>query len=229
MYAEPSLGNKGSSVTPMVSTAATACALHRALGRSAIAVGLALTSSTSASQGVVTLYGGAREGGAFIDDNTGMVIELDSGAAVSLSLDWPLSDGRQAQIFYSFQRSALPGSELNQTGDVPVSINYLHAGGRAFFHGTHATSAGYVVGGLGITYFSPSLGGLSSEVRPSANLGLGYQWMLSKQVSLRTELRGYLTLINSNGGFLCSGGCTVSIRGDTMTVVESLVGLSFRF
>ena len=216
-------------MTHRVYTAAIARAVHRSRGRSAIAVALAIAASTSAAQGVVTLYGGVRGGGDFIDDNTGMVVELDSGAAVSLSLDWPLSDGRQGQIFYSFQRSALPGSVLNQAGDVSVNINYLHAGGRVFFHGTHATSAGYVVGGLGITYFSPSLGGLSSEVRPSANLGIGYQWMLSKQVSLRTELRGYLTLVNSNGGFLCSGGCVVSIRGDTMTEVEGLLGLSFTF
>jgi len=216
-------------VTHGVSTAATACAFHRALGRSAIAAGLVLASSAPAAQGVATLYGGARGGGDFINDNTGTVIRLDSGASVSLSLDWPLSDGRQAQVFYSFQRSALPGSVLNQTGDVPVNINYLHGGGRVFFHGTQDTSAGYVVGGLGITYLSPSLGGLSSEVRPSANLGLGYQWMLSKQVALRTELRGYLTLVNSKGGFFCSGGCVVSIRGDTMTQVEGLLGLSLSF
>ncbi len=211
------------------STAASACAFHRALGRFAIAVGLVLASSTLAAQGVVTLYGGARGGGDFVDDRTGTVIELDSGAAVSLSLEWPLSDGRQAQIFYSFQRSALPGSVLNQTDDVAVNISYLHGGGRVFFHGTHATSAGYVVGGLGITNLSPRLGGLSSEVRPSMNLGVGYQWMLSQQVALRTELRGYLTLVNSNGGFFCSGGCAVSIRGDTMTQVEGLLGLSFGF
>ena len=216
-------------MTHGVSTAATACAFHRALGRSAIAAGLVLASSAPAAQGVATLYGGARGGGDFINDNTGTVIRLDSGASVSLSLDWPLSDGRQAQVFYSFQRSALPGSVLNQPGDLVVHINYLHGGGRVFFHGTQATSAGYVVGGLGITYFSPSPAGLSSEVRPSANLGVGYQWMLSKQVSLRTELRGYLTLVNSKGGFFCSGGCVVSIRGDTMTQVEGLLGLSFAF
>jgi len=200
-----------------------------ALGRSALAAGLVLASATSAAQGVVTLYGGARDGGDFIDDNTGTTVKLDSGAAVSLSLDWPLSDGRQAQVFYSFQRSALPGAVLNQTGDLPVNINYLHGGGRVFFHGTQYTSAGYVVGGLGITYFSPGPGGLSSELRPSANLGIGYQWMLSKQVALRTELRGFLTLVNSKGGFFCSGGCVVSIRGDTMTQVEGLLGLSFSF
>ena len=58
-----------------------------------------------------------------------------------MSVDWPLSDGRQAQVFYSFQRSALPGSVANQSGDISVNINYLHFGGRVFFHGTEATSS----------------------------------------------------------------------------------------
>ena len=34
------------------------------------------------------------------------------------------------------------------------------------------------------------------------NIGLGYQWMLSKQVALRTEVRGYWTLIHSSGRVL---------------------------
>jgi hypothetical protein len=210
----------------------SACArtVPRALLGSAIAAALALASSSSAAQGALTLYGGARGGGEFTDQNAGdAAIKLHSGATASLSFDWLLSDGRQAQIFYSFQRSALPGSVLKQTGDIAVNISYLHAGGRVFFDGTDSTSGSYLVGGLGITHFAPNLAGLSSEVRPSMNVGLGYQWILSRQLAVRTELRGYLTLINSNGGFLCSGGCVVSIRGDTVLQVEGLVGLSFAF
>ena len=119
---------------------------------------------------------------------------------------------------------------LNRTEDVRVSISYLHVGGRVFFEGSHLASGSYLVGGLGITHLAPSLHGLSSEVRPSMNLGLGYQWMLSKKVALRTEVRGYVTLIHSSGGFFCSGGgCVVSIRGDTMLQVEGLLGLSYGF
>ncbi len=133
------------------------------------------------------------------------MVKLDSGAAGSLSFDWLLADGRQAQVFYSYQRSALPGSVANGTGDIAINISYLHLGGRVFFEGTDIESGSYLVGGLGITHLAPSLHGLSSEVRPSMNLGLGYQWMLSKKVALRTEVRGYLTLIHSSGGFFCSG------------------------
>ena len=62
------------------------------------------------------------------------------------------------------------------------------------------------------------------------NLGFGDQWMLSKQVAPRTGLRGYLTPVNSSGGFFWAGGSVVYVRGgDTMTQVESILGCSFRF
>ena len=217
-------------MTHQVSVAATARALHRALVRSAVAAGLVLASSATAAQGVVTLYGGARGGGEFVDQNASdATVKLDSGATGSLSFDWLLADGRQAQLFYSFQRSALPGSVLNRTSDVALNISYLHIGGRVYFDGNYDESGSYLVGGLGITHLSPRLDGTSSEVRPSMNLGLGYQWMLSKQVALRTEVRGYWTFIHSSGGFFCSGGCVVAIRGDSMLQVEGMLGLSYGF
>jgi hypothetical protein len=148
---------------------------------------------------------------------------------VSASVDWQLDDGRVGQVFYSFQRSALPGTAFAQAADVAVNISYLHLGGLAFFDGDARNGGGYVVGGLGATFFSPGLGGLSDEIRPSANVGVGWQWPLARNVALRTELRGYLTLINSSGQFFCSGGCVVSIRGNTVLQAEAMVGMSIGF
>ena len=86
----------------------------RAVFRVVIAAGLVLASSAAAAEGAGTVYGGARAGGEFIDQNAGdETVKLDGGAAGSLSFEWLLADGRQAQLFYSFQRSALPGSVLN--------------------------------------------------------------------------------------------------------------------
>jgi hypothetical protein len=200
------------------------------LVRSTTAAALVLASSAALAQGAVTLYGGVRSGGDFTDQNANDAsVNRKSGAAAAFSYDWVLDDGRQAQVFYSFQRSALPGSVANQPGDIAVNVSYLHIGGRVFFDGTQSTSGSYLVGGLGITHFAPSLDGLSSEVRPSMNVGLGHQWLLARQLALRTELRGYLTLVNSSGGFFCSGGCVVKIRGDTLLQVEGLLGLSYAF
>jgi hypothetical protein len=198
--------------------------------RSGLVAGLAVSAAAAGAQTTMTLYGGARGGGEFEDaSGNGNTFRLGSGAAVSASVDWLLDDGRQGQVFYSFQRSALPGKAFGQPAEVAVKISYLHLGGRVFFEGDARQGGGYVVGGLGATWFSPGLGGLSDEVRPSANIGIGWQWTLARNVALRTELRGYLSLINASGEFFCSGGCVVSIRGRTLTQGEGLLGVSIGF
>jgi len=198
--------------------------------RSAVATTLALAALAAAAQSSGTLYGGVRGGGEFEDaqDST-RTLKLDSGATLSASLDWPLADGRQGQLFYSYQRSALPGSTFGQAEDVKLDISYLLLGGRTFFEGSAARGGGYVVGGLGATFFAPSGAGLADEIRPSLNLGVGYQWQVMPTVALRAELRSYVSLINSSGEFLCSGGCVVSIRGDAMVQVDAMLGLSVGF
>jgi hypothetical protein len=200
------------------------------LVRGALVAGLAVSAAAAGAQTTMTLYGGARGGGEFDDaSGNGNTFKLKSGAAVSASVDWQLDDGRQGQVFYSFQRSALPGRAFGQPAEVAVNISYLHLGGRVFFEGDARHGGGYVVGGLGATWFSPGLAGLSDEVRPSANVGIGWQWTLTPNVALRTELRGYLSLINASGEFFCSGGCVVSIRGRTLAQGEGLLGLSIGF
>lgn len=186
--------------------------------------------AASAQNSAVTFYGGARSGGTFYDEHNGSAsVKFANGAAFAMSYDWLMTDGRQGQVFYSFQHTSLPGSVLDRPEKLVVDVHYLHVGGRVFFDGGATTHGGYVVGGLGLTLFSPKGAGLTSELRPSANLGIGYQWMLSKELALRTELRGYLTLVNSSGDFFCSGGCVVAIRGDGVSQGEGLLGLSFNF
>jgi hypothetical protein len=202
---------------------------HRSWRAACAGLFLAAAVLPCAAQSAVTVYGGARGGGEFTDSDTDERYTLDSSAAWSASFDWPLADGRQGQVFYSFQRSALPGEAFAQTGDVDINIHYLHVGGRVFFDGSAATGGGYVVGGLGATFFSPGLSGTSDEVRPSINVGVGYQWQVAPNVALRTELRGYVTLVNSSGGFFCSGGCVVSIQGDALVQAEGMLGLSVGF
>lgn len=200
------------------------------LVRGGLVAGLAFSAATAGAQTALTLYGGARGGGEFEDaSGNGNTFKLDSGAALSASVDWLLDDGRVGQVFYSFQRSALPGKAFGRPADVAVNISYLHLGGRAFVDGDARQGGGYVVGGLGVTYFSPGGTGLTDELRASGNVGVGWQWMLASNVALRSEVRGYLTLINASGGFFCSGGCVVSIRGNTLVQAEAMLGLSVGF
>jgi hypothetical protein len=198
--------------------------------RGVLLAGLAISAAAAGAQTSLTLYGGARGGGEFEDaSGGGNKFKLGNGAAVSASVDWELDDGRVGQLFYSFQRTTLPGQAIGRPAEVGVKVSYLHLGGRAFFEGDSRQGGGYVVGGLGATFFVPGDSGFSDEVRPSANIGVGWQWMLARNVALRAELRGYLSLINSSGGFLCSGGCVVSIRGTTLVQGEGLLGVSIGF
>jgi hypothetical protein len=199
--------------------------------RAALAATALLAAAGAASaQTAFTLYGGARSGGGkFQDVATGSTYELDAGPVVGASVDWPLGDGRIGQVYLSHQRSGLSGRAFGEPTDVTVDVTHLHLGGRAFFEGDPKSGGGYVVGGIGASLLSPSAAGYSDELRASGNVGVGWQWALAPSVALRAELRGYLVLINASGGFFCSGGCVVSIRGETMTQVEGLVGLSFGF
>jgi hypothetical protein len=188
---------------------------------------LATLALPCAAQNALTLYGGYRGGGSFQQTTSPFdSISLQSSPSGSISLDFGLDAMRQVQVFASYQSTELEATPT--TPVVPMTVGYLHLGGTNYFEGAVGRGA-YVVGGLGVTRLAPGLSGLSAEYRPSMNLGLGYQWPITAALSLRTELRGYFTLVNSDSSLFCSGGCVVSIKGDGLTQVEGLLGLSLAF
>ena len=176
----------------------------------------------------LTLYGGYRGGGGFTDASSGRSLDLKGAGAFGASLDLPLDAKRQYQLFVSHQGTKLDDVAATSGEKFRMSVTYFHIGGTNFFDG-RVGSGPYVVGGIGATLFSPGLDGYSSEVRASMNIGFGYQWPLADRVSLRFEVRGYVTLIDSDSDLFCSGGCVVRIQGDTFTQGEALIGLSARF
>lgn len=195
---------------------------------------LALTTAGPAcAQKAITLYGGARAGSGFEQATTPSAdADLRSSGAVSLAFDWPYDASRQLQLLLSHQRTRLELAPTTSTPgaptELPLRVSYLHLGGINYFEG-QVGQGPYIAGGLGITQLSPRLQGTSSRTRASMNVGLGYHFPIGASLALRTELRGYVTLINSQGSFFCSGGCVVQIKGDTLTQVEAMVGLTLQF
>lgn len=188
---------------------------------------LSLAAATAAAQTSIAAYGGFRGGGSFEqDDGSSASLDLKSSASGALAFSFAVDAARQGQVLLSYQSTDIEASAT--TPKVPLTVTYLHFGGTNYFEGTIGRGP-YVAAGIGATWMSPSLSGLSSEVRPSLNLGLGYEWPISGALSLKAELRGYFTLVNSNSALFCSGGCVVAIKGDGLVQVEGLIGLSVAF
>lgn len=206
---------------------------RRLNSRCLLAAALTLLTAPAFGQATsLTTYAGYRSSGqglrreAPVDE----ALRLGAGGAGSVSVDWTIDAARQVQIFASHQRSELQSSSssVGTPQRIPIRLSLLHLGGTNFVDGQVGRGT-YVVGGLGVTQLTPSLAGYASELRLSMNLGLGYQWPLAPAIALRTELRGFATLINSSGSFLCSGGCTVSIKGESLTQAELMLGLTWGF
>ncbi|HEX6018643.1 MAG TPA: hypothetical protein VFZ28_11125, partial [Burkholderiaceae bacterium] len=159
-------------------------------------------------------------------------VGMGTSATGSVGIEWPLNDARPFQLLLSTQRTTLDlsgNSTPGSPGEMALQVSYLHFGGLNFFEGRYGGGGPYVAGGLGATFLDPKLQGGSSLVRPSINVGLGYQWPLGPTLALRTELRSYFTVINSSGSIFCTGGCVVQIQGDLLTQFEGMVGLTFAF
>jgi hypothetical protein len=185
-----------------------------------------------------TLYAGYRDGGRFEDVTTGskLPIEASGVGAASLDIGWDPKAGTQLQIYLSRQSSQVdarlatqplaPAAPLPEK--FPMSVTYLHVGGT-IFPSRKIGQGAYLVGGMGATLFEPDLQGLANEMRPSISLGIGYQLPLGERMALRFEARGYATLVNSSSALFCSGGCVLSIKGDTVTQGDVLLGLTFTY
>jgi hypothetical protein len=198
---------------------------HRWLA-AGLAAGLVLAAGPAAAQLSVTLFGGYGGTNGIDNATTSAGAEVDSAAVYGVAFGWPLDASRELELLYRQQSTTLaPGG-----GAAPfdLAVRHLHVGGSVFV-GASSTSGFYVVGGVGLTQFSPSTSGYGSEVKPSGNLGFGYRLALGERVALKAEARGYATLVNSSGGFLCSGGCVAVLKADTVTQYEATLGLSARF
>ena len=188
------------------------------------------TAAAQAARSAVTIYGGYRGGGSFTDTVSNASLGINDSAVGAISLDLPLDPSRQVQLYLSHQRTELDTSNATPATPtrLPLSVTYLHLGGSVYFDGPVGRGP-YVVGGLGLTVFDPGAANYAAEVRPSMNLGIGYEFPLGERAALRVEARAYATLVNSSGGFLCSGGCVVNVQGDLVSQDEVQVGLSVRF
>lgn len=187
---------------------------------------IAIVPAPADAQTAVTLHVGYAVSEGIENATVNQRARVDPGAAFGIAFDFGLDASRQVQVLYHQQSTTL--DPRGGTTPFDFDVRYLHLGGTYFFEGP-VGGGPYAVGGLGATFFSPSLNGLRSETRASLNAGFGYLWPIGSALAVRAELRAFVTLLNSSGGLFCSGGCVVTLSGDTFTQGLATVGLSARF
>ena len=192
--------------------------------------GLIATPASAWAENDFTLFGGWRASGTLHDNVAQRDVRLRDSSAASAALDFALDETRQLELFASQQSTSLLVTPIGSSSAfrLPVKVTYLHFGGTNYFDGPAGTGP-YVAGGLGFTRLTPGLDGLESATKASLSLALGYSLPLARYVALRVEGRGYWTLVNSSGNLFCAGGCTITIKGDTLQQLEMMAGISARF
>lgn len=182
------------------------------------------------SENAIVVFGGWRASGTLDDTVAQRRVRLNDTAAWSAAIDFGLDPNRQVELFASRQKTSLAVTPNGTTTTTrfPVSVTYVHIGGTNYFDGPVGVGP-FVAGGLGISRLTPALDGFASESRFSLSLALGYAIPLGRYAALRVEGRAYFTAVNSSGGLFCSGGCTISLKGDSLQQYEMLAGLSARF
>jgi Outer membrane protein beta-barrel domain len=187
---------------------------------------LLLVMPPAAAQIGASVFGGYSVSEGLDNQVTGERAHVSSAASFGVSFDYDLDAARELQLFYGQQSTTVDPGAGGPRFD--MDVRYLHLGGTYFFDGPIGRGP-YAVGGLGVTYLSPSLGGLSSETRASMNVGFGYLWPLSSTVGLRAEARAFITLLNSSSALFCSGGCVVLLSGDAFAQGQAMLGLTVKF
>ena len=190
------------------------------------ATGLLMAAAPAAAQVSASVYGAYLGSTGLENADTQTDADVKSSGAFMLVLGTDLDASRELQLQFAQQSTTLsPGGGAEP---FDLTIRYLHVGGTAFIDRPIGPGP-YAVGGIGATFFSPGASGYGSETKPSLNVGFGYYWPLAERVALRAEVRGFFTLVDSSGGFLCSGGCVAVIRGDLFTQYGAMVGVTGRF
>jgi hypothetical protein len=190
------------------------------------ATALLAAAAPAAAQVSASFYAGYIGSDGIDNETTGTEADVKSSASFMLVLGTDMDASRELQLQFSQQSTTLsPGGGADP---FDLTIRYLHVGGTAFIDQPIGRGP-YAVGGIGATYFSPDASGYGSDFKPSLNIGFGYYWPLNDRVALRAEARGFFTLVDSSGGFLCSGGCVAVLKSDLFTQYGMMLGLTARF
>lgn len=190
---------------------------------------LVLAATAPAQDSSMTVFGGYRFGSDFEESESPDGASLAEARSFGLLLSLPEGPRTDYEFFFHRQNTRLSSRGADGTSATfDLTVDYWQAGGRYFLEGSRVLP--FVSGSLGLTHFDPNLSGGNSETRFSLSLGGGVQIPLAQHWSLRFDLRGFLTAIDSGGSMFCAEGrCAVRVAGSGFWQADVGAGLSYHF
>lgn len=148
--------------------------------------------------------------------------------AQSLAVYWYHSPQKETELLFSNARQRLKTSSTTDR-TTNIYIDYLHFGGRVLFVNDTPFSGSIGIG-IGATFLMPEQNSYDNEIAFSGNISGGIRYELTKQWALRSDLRFYGTVLNSNNSLFCNNGeCLVKFSGELYLQTEITAGLEYKF
>lgn len=177
----------------------------------ALAAGVAgLPTAARAQRVEITPFGGYRVGGSVAEAGTGTVVDDDGGPSLGVVVNvvfGGLADGLKVEGVFSRERTDLEirTGFFDPPGSVPVEVDQILIGGIQDLDDGRIRP--FLSGLLGITrYAVPG----DTEVRFSIGVGAGVKFYATRNLGVRLDARGYMTVIDLSGSGVCGGvGCAI--------------------
>lgn len=170
----------------------------------------------------VSVFGGKAYSSDLVSNNEEK-ITLDSSNIVGFSYAWNNEPKGQGQIIVSRISHDFTSNNSTQSLDVI----HAHFNGVAHFKQHHYTTT--VSLGIGGSQFKVE--NAEDEVRPSITAAIGTRYQLSNELSLVTELRGYMTLVDRDSELFCvnNDNCLANFDDTFWNSAILTLGLAYEF
>jgi len=210
------------------------------LMRPAVATALLtlLPSAALAQRVELTPLAGYRFGGSLtlVDTVDGVdqyrELEVADHAAWGAQIAVRVSSDSEAEVLYARQDTRLQTSGLFTGQPVfGLALETWQFGGNYLFGEESQRVRPYLGVGLGLTRLLPKAEGLQDETRFSASFAGGVKLWLARNLGLRFEARGFLTVLESDRETFCTspGTCHVDTHAADIFQAELRGGVVLRF
>jgi hypothetical protein len=188
---------------------------------------LASASLLQAQKVEIAPFYGYRFGGEIENATTGEKYGFQDAPAYGLVVGLGAAESAtKLELLWSRQDSSLDLHGEGGLNNVNLTIDEFQIGGIAETGKNHLRE--YVSAHVGATYYSTDSYG--SDTKFSLGVGVGVKYYITKNFLLRADLRGFCTVVDSEGGFIYYNGVTVArYTGSTIWQGQASIGASISF